>query len=108
MNLKKTPTFASLAGSLLVAGVLFAKPPAHQKVPVHEDSPDRFTVVEKVATRKGARTMALDGKTHTLYLSSARYGPAPEPTAEQPHPRPTVLPDSFTLLVVGPAGPPGR
>ena len=68
---------------------------------IHEDGPDRFTVVENVTTRKGARTMALDEKTHQLYLSSAQYGPAPEPTAEQPHPRPTVLPDSFTLLVVG-------
>jgi DNA-binding beta-propeller fold protein YncE len=68
---------------------------------IHEDSPDRFTVVENVPTRKGARTMALDEKTHNLYLSSAQYGPAPEPTAEQPHPRPTILPDTFTLLVVG-------
>jgi DNA-binding beta-propeller fold protein YncE len=67
---------------------------------IHEDSPDHFTVVENVPTRKGARTMALDEKTHTLYLSTAQFGPAPAPTAEQPRPRPTILPNTFTILVV--------
>ncbi len=45
--------------------------------------------------------MALDEKTHTLFLSTAQFGPPPAPTAEQPHPRPSILPDTFTILVVG-------
>lgn len=67
---------------------------------IREEAPDRFTVAENVPTRKGARTMALDEKTHTVYLTTAQFGPAPAPTAEQPRPRPTILPDSFTILVV--------
>jgi hypothetical protein len=67
---------------------------------IHEESPDRFTVAENVPTRKGARTMALDEKTHTAYVVTAQFGPAPAPTAEQPRPRPTILPNTFTILVV--------
>lgn len=67
---------------------------------IHEDTPDKFTVVETVPTRKGARTMALDEKTHSLFLPTAQYGPPPAPTAEQPHPRPAVVPDTFVVLVV--------
>jgi hypothetical protein len=65
----------------------------------HEDSPDKFTLVETVRTQQGARTMALDYATHTVYLVTAKFGPRPAPTAENPRPFPTVLPDSFTLLV---------
>jgi WD40 repeat protein len=67
---------------------------------IREETPDRFTVAENVPTRKGARTMALDEKTHTVYLVTAQFGPAPAPTAEQPRPRPTILPNTFTILVV--------
>jgi len=65
----------------------------------HEDSPDKYTVVENVATQKGARTMTLDPKTHTVYLVTAGFGPPPAATADNPHPRPALLPDSFTLLI---------
>ena len=44
--------------------------------------------------------MALDSKTHNVYLVTAKLGPAPEATAQMPHPRPTVLPDSFEVIVV--------
>jgi DNA-binding beta-propeller fold protein YncE len=67
---------------------------------IKEETPDKFTVVETVPTRKGARTIALDEKTHSLFLPTAQYGPPPAPTAEQPHPRPTVVPDTFVVLVV--------
>jgi DNA-binding beta-propeller fold protein YncE len=68
---------------------------------VHEDSPDKFTEVDSVPTQRGARTMALDRKTHRVFLVTAEFGPPPAPTAERPHPWPTVVPDSFTLLVFG-------
>src|SRR6266849_5626990 len=42
---------------------------------VHEDSPDIFTVVENVPTRKSARTMALDLKTHNIFLPAADFDP---------------------------------
>jgi DNA-binding beta-propeller fold protein YncE len=68
---------------------------------VKEISPSEFTVVGTVATMVGARTIALDAKTHHVFVMSAEYGPAPAPTAENPNPRPTVVPGTFTLLELG-------
>jgi DNA-binding beta-propeller fold protein YncE len=68
---------------------------------VHEDSPDKFSVVENISTARGARTMELDEKTHQIFLATAQFGPPPAPTADQPHPRPTILPNTFEVLVVG-------
>ena len=67
---------------------------------VREESPDKFTVAENAKTEERARTMALDPKTHNVYLVTAKFGSTPPPTADQPHPRPPVLPDSFVLLVM--------
>jgi DNA-binding beta-propeller fold protein YncE len=68
---------------------------------VREEAPDKFSVAENVKTQKGARTMAIDSKTHQVYTVTAQFGPAPAPTAAQPHPRPAILPDSFVVLVLG-------
>ena len=68
---------------------------------VHEDSPDKFSVVENVGTHRGARTLDLDQKTHRVFLVTAEFGPTPAPTAERPHPRPPMVPGTFTLLVYG-------
>src|SRR6266481_1512950 len=62
---------------------------------VREDSPGKFSVVENVPTQKGARTMALDAKTHQVYTVTAKFGPPPAATADQPHPHPSILPDTF-------------
>jgi DNA-binding beta-propeller fold protein YncE len=68
---------------------------------VKEESPDKFSVAENVPTQKGARTLALDAKTHNVFVVTAQFGPRPEPTADNPHPRPAIVPDSFVVLVVG-------
>jgi hypothetical protein len=67
---------------------------------IHEDSPDSFRVVSNVPTRRGARTMALDARAHRLYTVTAEFGPTPAPTAEAPHPRPGLVPGTFTLLIL--------
>jgi DNA-binding beta-propeller fold protein YncE len=67
----------------------------------HEDSPGKFSLVEMIPTQRGARTMAIDYATHTVYLVTADFGPAPAATADNPRPRPAILPDTFTLLVFG-------
>jgi YVTN family beta-propeller protein len=67
----------------------------------HEDSPDKFTLIETVKTEFGARNAALDFKTHKLFIDTSDFGPAPEPTAEQPHPQPTPISGTFRLLVYG-------
>ena len=69
---------------------------------VQEESPDSFRVLGNVVTQRGARTMTLDSVTHRLYTVTAAFGPAPAPSAEQAHPRPSILPGSFTLLVLEP------
>ncbi|HZU54110.1 MAG TPA: hypothetical protein VFF77_09470 [Holophagaceae bacterium] len=55
----------------------------------------------EVPTAKGARTMIVDAKTHHVFLVTADFGPAPAPTAERPHPRPSMLPGTFKLVEVG-------
>jgi len=67
---------------------------------VHEDSPDKFSVAENVSTQPGARTLALDSKTHNVFVVTAKFGPPPAPTADNPHPRRSILPDSFVVLVL--------
>jgi len=62
---------------------------------VHEDSPDKFTVVENVPTKRGARTMGLDHKTHNIFLPTADFEP---PAAGERRPR--MKPGTFVILVV--------
>jgi len=68
---------------------------------VHEDSPDKFTVVDNVRTQRGARTMALDAKTHRVFLVTAEFGPLPPAMPGNERRRPPIVPGSFTLLVFG-------
>ena len=68
---------------------------------LHQDSPDSYSLVTTVPTKRGARTMALDPSTGKVYLVTADFGPRPAPTPTNPHPWPTILPGTFTVLVVG-------
>ncbi|HEV7389511.1 MAG TPA: YncE family protein [Gemmatimonadaceae bacterium] len=67
---------------------------------VRQDSPDKYTVVETVPTKRGARTMAINPKTHRLYTVSADFGPTPAATADRPRPRPPMIPGTFVVLVL--------
>ncbi len=67
---------------------------------VHEDSPNKFTVIENVPTQVRARTMALDTKTHQLFLVCAEFGTAPAATPQQPRPRAPTVPGTFALIVL--------
>ncbi|HEV7163842.1 MAG TPA: YncE family protein [Gammaproteobacteria bacterium] len=66
----------------------------------HEDSPDKYTVLQNAPTRKFARTMTLDPVSHQVYLVTAQVevGPAPAPGQR---PKRTVLPGTFKVLVMG-------
>ena len=68
---------------------------------IHADTPDHYSVVATVPTRKSARTLALDPRTHRIFTVAAEFGPAPEATAAEPRPRPPVLDGSFRVLVLG-------
>ena len=67
----------------------------------HEDSPDKFSVVQTIVTQQGARTMALDTKSHHVYTVTAKFGPPPPATPQNPHPWPKIISKTFTLLIFG-------
>jgi hypothetical protein len=60
-----------------------------------------YPTIETLPTQRGARTMAYDSAADRIYLDTAEFGPRPEPSAENPHPRPTLIPGSFVVLVAG-------
>jgi hypothetical protein len=68
---------------------------------VHEDTPDKYSVVDTIKTQQGARTMANDTANHNIYTVTADLMPAAAPTPENPRPRPIQVPNTFTLLIYG-------
>lgn len=62
----------------------------------------QYSVLQIVQTQKGDRTMALDPKSHVIYLSTAKLGPRQVATPGHPHTHPTALPDTFKVLIVEP------
>jgi DNA-binding beta-propeller fold protein YncE len=67
---------------------------------VQEINPDEYSVLQNAVTRRGARTLALDPKTHRIYMVTGKYRPPPAATEENPHPRPAIEPGSVTLYVL--------
>jgi DNA-binding beta-propeller fold protein YncE len=63
---------------------------------------DRYTMLEKVTTEYGARTLAFDPKTRRLFLPTSDFGAAPAPTAENPNPQREAVPNTFRILVLEP------
>jgi DNA-binding beta-propeller fold protein YncE len=61
----------------------------------HEDSPSLLKVVQTLKTKQGARTMALDPITHTIYLAVTDYEPRPAGSKE----RPKAVAGTFRVLV---------
>jgi sugar lactone lactonase YvrE len=64
---------------------------------VHEDSPNKFTVVETVPTMRGARTIAVDPARHVAFVFTPEYGPS-TPSA-MPGGRPTRGPITAAWLI---------
>lgn len=64
---------------------------------IKEVSANEYKVIETVPTKKGARTITIDEKTHRLYLPTADYEPVP---ADAPkNTRAKMIPGSFQVLV---------
>jgi YVTN family beta-propeller protein len=64
-----------------------------------EDAPDKLTVIQVLRTQRGARTMALDSRTHRIYLPTAQFVPAPSPSPGVSPARPSIVPNTLKLLV---------
>ena len=68
-----------------------------------EEAPNKLTLLQTLKTERGARTMALDPKSHWIYLPSAQFQPPPSPSPGASPGRPSVVPNTLKLLVYGPA-----
>ncbi len=69
---------------------------------IKEESPTNFAVEQNVKTMASAKTLTLDSKTNHILLIAAEYGPPPSPPpARGRGGRGQMMPDSFTILVVG-------
>jgi DNA-binding beta-propeller fold protein YncE len=94
-----TPTICEgpdAAGYDPATGYVFASCGDGNLTVIHQDSPDKYTVVENVPTKRSARTMGLDLKTHAIFLPSAEFDP-PAPGER----RGKMKPGSFAIVVVG-------
>src|SRR5438132_3275237 len=66
---------------------------------IHQDAPDQYHVLENVQTAPAARNMGLDPANHRVFIVSAKFGPPPAGAAAS-RGRGSVLPGSFTLMVI--------
>jgi DNA-binding beta-propeller fold protein YncE len=67
----------------------------------HEDSPDKLTPVQVLMTEYGAKTMALDPKTHNIWVTTSDFEQPATPTERQPNPLPRAKQGNFRALVYG-------
>jgi YVTN family beta-propeller protein len=84
-------------------GLAFASNGEGSVTVVRGDAHDHYFVVQTVATQARARTVALEPSTHRLYLPTAEFNAPAPATAANPKPRPSMVPDSFVILVLSPA-----
>jgi DNA-binding beta-propeller fold protein YncE len=70
---------------------------------IKENSPTSFAVEQTVQTPPRAKTLTLDSKTGHILLITAEFGPPPAgaPTQGGRGPRGQMVPDSFSIVVVG-------
>jgi hypothetical protein len=66
-----------------------------------ETSPGTYAVVETVSTQRGSRTMAVDPKSHNVYLPAAQFTQPGESGQKGSNQRPVMVKDSFEVLVIG-------
>ncbi len=82
-------------------GLVFS-PSSDGKITVaHEDTPDKFSVVQTIATDEGASRITLDTKNHNVYLPTAKFGEAPKASNPLEARRHIALPGTATLWIFG-------
>ena len=82
-------------------GLLFASCREGLVSIIHQDSPDKYSVVGNITTQFGTRTMTLDPKTHHVFTVTADFKPAPPPTPDNPRPRRQPIAGSFVVFELG-------
>lgn len=84
------------AGFDAASGDAFASNADGTLTVIHEDSPDRYHVIQTLQTPQGSRNMGLDPTNHRIFIVSAKFGPAPAGGRG----RAPVLPGTFSLMVI--------
>jgi DNA-binding beta-propeller fold protein YncE len=83
------------------AGLIYTSSVGGTITVLHEDAPNAYSLVQTVTTAFGARTITLDTKTGRVFVATGKFGEAPAPTEDNPHPRRPGIPGTFEVLVVG-------
>lgn len=81
-------------------GLIFASCKEGLVSVIHQDTPDKYSVISNVTTQFGTGTMTLDPKTHHVFTVTADYA-TPAKTPQNPRPRPRPIPGSFVILELG-------
>jgi DNA-binding beta-propeller fold protein YncE len=89
------------AGFDAARGLAFSSNGGDGTLSVLQQVGGKWQAVETLPTQRGARTMAIEEKTHNIYLPAAQFGPAPAAKEGAPQSRPPMIPDTFKLVVVG-------
>jgi DNA-binding beta-propeller fold protein YncE len=63
-----------------------------------ETAPGKYEIVQNLKTRPGAKTMAIDRATHTIFLPTAEFGKQTDARS-----RPIAQPETFMIVVVRPS-----
>jgi YVTN family beta-propeller protein len=67
---------------------------------IKEENANTFKVFETIKTQKGAKTIAFNPKTNHVFVSAAEFGKTPEPTKENPEPKPSIKPNTFVVMEI--------
>jgi YVTN family beta-propeller protein len=67
----------------------------------HRDAPTRFSKLQKISTQPGARTMILNEQNDKAYLATSKFGQNTAAVSEELQYRPTPIPGTFSVIVVG-------
>ncbi len=70
---------------------------------IHEDSADKYTLVGNFESKKSARTIAIDEKSHRVFMPAADFEPQPPAGPDGKRPRAKMIPGSFQVVVMSPS-----
>ncbi len=70
---------------------------------IHEDSADKYTLVGNYPSKQSARTIAIDEKSHTIFMPAADFEPQPPAGPDGKRPRAKMIPGSFQVVVMAPS-----
>ena len=79
-----------------VSGDVFASNADGTLTVIHEDTPDKYHVIQTLQTGPASRNLGLDPTNHRVYVAAAKFGPPPAGGTG----RGAMVPGSFTLMVI--------